>query len=279
MLPIPAEETLPSYLYHYTSIQGVDGIIKSKAVWASELHFLNDSREWKFALELVRGEVLRANGARPEKRWPILLTRIADSLEQFSDMRVCVFCLSENPNQLSQWRGYCPPDGGYALQFKADLLRDQLHAQGFQLHCCDYEFQSQRSKVREVVSAALQTVGWIPEEGHLEGIIQICLGELMKRLVPLAPFLKHPDFHEEAEWRAAKLVNTDDPAMGYHIRGPVAVPHALVHLDAVPGAFPIEDITVGPGPHQQLASRGLAPIVFREGVRSITISQTPLREI
>jgi hypothetical protein len=64
--------SLPSYLYHYTSIQGVEGIIKSKAVWATVMHFLNDSKEWLYALDLVRRNLNGRLGQRKgacEKTW------------------------------------------------------------------------------------------------------------------------------------------------------------------------------------------------------------------
>ena len=67
----------------------------------------------------------------------------------------------------------------------------------------------------------------------------------------IAPTLKHPDFQEESEWRAVKVsVYANDSGMGYHIKGAVAVPHYNLRLDASAGEFPIDEITVGPGPHQ-----------------------------
>jgi hypothetical protein len=114
---------IPTYLYHYTSIYGVDGILKNKLVWASVLHFLNDSHEWKYALEITRQQLYRRNNERPGNRWPLLLSQLANALERVENLHICVFSLSGMPNQLSQWRGYCPPDGGYALRFNSEQLK------------------------------------------------------------------------------------------------------------------------------------------------------------
>jgi hypothetical protein len=66
--------------------------------------------------------------------------------------------------------------------------------------------------------------------------------------------------------------------MGYHLKGAVAVPHYNLRLDASPGEFPIDEITVGPGPFQNLAYRGLGSIGNQARVR-IKVSQTPLRNL
>jgi hypothetical protein len=58
----------------------------------------------------------------------------------------------------------------------------------------------------------------------------------------------------------------------------MAVPHFNLRLDADGSRFPIDEITVGPGPHQDLAYRGLASIANQAGVR-IKVSQTPLRNL
>jgi len=94
----------------------------------------------------------------------------------------------------------------------------------------------------------------------------------------IAPTLKHPDFREESEWRAFKVVFPNNSEMGYHLKGAVAVPHYKLRLDAAPRDFPIDEITVGPGTHQDLAYRGLAAIVNKARVR-IKVSQTPLRSL
>jgi hypothetical protein len=116
-----------------------------------------------------------------------------------------------------------------------------------------------------------------PENGPLQDLVTGFLNRLMPPLVKIAPLLKHPDFKEEWEWRAIRLCGSDDPSMDYHIKGAVAVPHSKVRLDMIPGEFPIDEIIVGPGPHQALAQRGITPLAFKTGVRSVGSSHTPLR--
>ena len=44
---------IPTSLFHYTSAQGLDGIVQSQSLWAIDCRFLNDSQEMKDGLERV----------------------------------------------------------------------------------------------------------------------------------------------------------------------------------------------------------------------------------
>lgn len=278
----------PEYLYHYTSISGVEGILKSKGVWASELHFLNDSREWTHAIEMAERQVIRLlDGHGGDRQRYQLLTECVNLLD--AARSVCVFSMSQRPNQLSQWRAYCPSDGGYAIRFRTVHLLPQFSAQGFALRRCIYKEKEQEDQIRPVIGPMVEWLASLPKsEGALSTSQLLKIGEMIAklrssipdRIAAVAPMLKHSDFEEEAEWRAIKVetFGTVEPEMGYHLRGPVAIPHYTLRLDAVPGEFPITEITVGPGPHQDLARRGL-DVLLRDARVRISVSQTSLRSL
>ncbi len=48
------EEQPPSgVLYHYTTQSGILGILSNKEIWASKIYYLNDSKEYEHANDLV----------------------------------------------------------------------------------------------------------------------------------------------------------------------------------------------------------------------------------
>jgi hypothetical protein len=71
---------LPTSLFHYTSIQGVEGILKTKSVWASILHFMNDSQEWLYSLDLVKRELEKRATLRDETHWLAFIAEISQAL-------------------------------------------------------------------------------------------------------------------------------------------------------------------------------------------------------
>jgi hypothetical protein len=44
-------------LFHYSSLQGIHGIIKTGSLWASDVAFLNDSRGLQHGLEMCQQAV------------------------------------------------------------------------------------------------------------------------------------------------------------------------------------------------------------------------------
>jgi len=271
---------LPIQLYHYTSIHGVEGIITKKVVWASLLHFMNDSKEWLYALELVKRSLGRKVSFRTDKLWLAYVAALQESLNRIEGLNICAFSLTAMPNQLSQWRAYCPPEGGYNLSFDSSLLKQHLNRQGFQLRQCIYDLDVEERAINEVVTEILDTVGELKDESGIDKAQEIALTDFTRELAVLAPILKHPDFREEQEWRAFSLVYSNDSRMEYHVKGTVAVPHCVLDLQTDTVPFPISQVTVGPNAHQDLAHRGLYSLANHGNVRfNVSKSTTPLRNL
>src|SRR5215212_6132402 len=97
---------LPPILYHYTSQTGLKGMLNTKTIWASEIHYLNDSTEFALALSLARDELAKRLRAAisPVDRSRLELLR--DTIYTIEEDHTCVSCFSELDDDLSQWRGY-----------------------------------------------------------------------------------------------------------------------------------------------------------------------------
>lgn len=94
----------PPILYHYTDQHGLLGILKSKEIWASHTQYLNDAREFRHAVGLVKKEVegmlKDATGLRRD-----LLLEMQEAVKtSIETINVCVCSFSEERDILSQWR-------------------------------------------------------------------------------------------------------------------------------------------------------------------------------
>ena len=49
----------PPILYHYTTGDALFGIVETGMLWATNLHYLNDSTEFGYALGLLRHDYWR----------------------------------------------------------------------------------------------------------------------------------------------------------------------------------------------------------------------------
>jgi hypothetical protein len=268
----PTVSDAPKFLYHYTSIQGVEGILNTKSVWATQLHFMNDSTEWLYALDLVRENLEDTIALPVTTAWLEFVAEARESLKRIEGIEICVCSFSEVSNQLSQWRAY----GGYEVTFDVAELEVILRRYEFQLKPCIYDPEEQRRIIDGIVRPIIADRDSITDEQSLMGAANDLQFRLARELAVVAPVLKHPDFKEEKEWRAFGIVHPDDPHMSYHIRGAVIVPHCNLELKAGASPTPLREIKVGPHPHQSLAVQGLK-ILTRHSQIGVTASSTPFR--
>jgi len=109
----------PPELYHYSTQCGFLGIVKSDKIWASKIHYLNDSNEYQLALSLAR-DLLRSKLEQVEISDRIKIECLLDNIQQIEELNVCVVSLTEERDLLSQWRAYGGRAGGVCLGFSAE---------------------------------------------------------------------------------------------------------------------------------------------------------------
>jgi len=81
----------PSVLYHYTTQQGLLGIINNKEIWATHTQYLNDVREFHQATGLMRKELwLMLNESRVPANTAILTHMWRALGEAIATANVCV---------------------------------------------------------------------------------------------------------------------------------------------------------------------------------------------
>src|SRR5258706_7645255 len=96
--------TPPDTLYHYTTQEGLLGIIRSKQIWASHTQYLNDEREFRHAIEVVKEELIGMNQGAPSAQVRKRLKEMEQSIEGIESVNVCVCSFSAIGDLLSQWR-------------------------------------------------------------------------------------------------------------------------------------------------------------------------------
>src|SRR6266481_7110439 len=119
----------PGTLYHYTTQAGLLGIIKCRCLWTTNIFYLNDSREFNYALELARTglkERLSGPAARNEQKqfYESALTTLDDVapiIPQALSLHVGSF--SAKGDSLSQWRAYTQNGIGFSLGFDEAYLQ------------------------------------------------------------------------------------------------------------------------------------------------------------
>jgi len=245
-------------LWHYTSWESYLGILEQRALFASDLRYLNDTREYMHGLELLNAlqEKLVQSASQLEASFLFNLRSAVSS-----GPPVFVFSLSELGDDLDQWRAYCPPQGGVAIGFETGRLQMHAEPQGFRLLQCIYDRATQEARLLALLQEALDAFrvhlaqGLNPQRAGF-----LCGERFSQQFVELASSLKDPAFAGEREWR---LVRSDMSLVqehkikSRHRRGSL-VPYLPLRFTACRRddfyAWPIAWLIIGPTAHPALAS-------------------------
>lgn len=209
-------------LYHYTTQTGLLGIIGKKQIWATHTQYLNDSREFSHALQVVRDELeaYRSNhqaevdmeniaihgtplpfelGSHHGNVDRILLGMIqgVDTSARCESINVCVASFSENGDSLSQWRAYAQ-SGGFCIGVRGKRLAELAAPHNFNVVRCLYRHDQQQKLIQALIQEVLEEN--LNGDGQSEDRVPPG-GNLQAYLNRYAPILKHPSFEEEHEWR------------------------------------------------------------------------------
>ena len=254
----------PKLLFHYTSTEGLLGILESKTLWATDFRYLNDPDEFAFARRLIVREL--------RKRVPHVVDSYdrhvyAVALELFEKLHTTAYVVSfsEDGNLLSQWRAYAPRNG-FSVAFDSRSLQ---RIKDCKLVQCIYLSEETR-----VVSFDRFLESWISfRPSHFQEIREaraqgsknllkhgasLVARLMMNDLVGVALTVKHASYAEEREWR---LVLIDD-SVDRKIK--TATSEVLHFRNSVFGLAPYKTLRLSVS-----ASRG------HSGVREVVVGPTP----
>lgn len=277
----------PDFLYHYTSVEGLLGIVQKMQLWATHTSFLNDSQELELALAMVEGifnersKVFKDAPDSKEKEIIMSLPGVYNRLRMpaFYGSQIYVASLTSQEDQLSQWRGYCPLEGGYNIGVPFTHLRDMAVSQGYLLAPCIYDPPQQQAIINNIINVHMQK--------HINGEYSNAgqaYEEIAQAVAVFGPMLKHIKFVEEKEWRL--ISGTTDLSLPLFRAGKrTVIPYKLFKLSQTnqhdEWSFRPDQLrfTIGPTRDMQQSQKALELLCFsRSGSqRTITPSSIPFR--
>ena len=249
------QEQRPSdVVYHYTSAQGLIGIIESKSLWASSMQYSNDRTELRHAVSLIRG-LLELHLKMERGPWNDLYGALIDAVPLFSDFHINVCSFSEEGDLLSQWRGYCPKGIGFSLGFDPEIMERQAKKQDSRLMKCVYDDCLQRNICEKIIAEACSAANHeIDTSARKNAVVDGFIPPFLR----LAPTLKNISFSEEKEWRViGGPFAADDPQVLFRAGTFAVIPYRRFLLADEGEPLRIADIVVGPNPESMLAKNSV----------------------
>ena len=198
---------LPPRLYHYTDYEGLIGIIESQTLWATDIGNLNDTTEIAYSREML-GRLSEKLSAESEPSYALNLVCMAASAMSISPTtpEMFVASLSDDEDNLSQWRGYASQGHGFAISFDRANLEEIALTQGFTMVPILYDREEQEEHILQALAEAVHILrDWGDDPSNAPSPDQQVLSLGLGLTIALM-FVKNSYFRDEREWRFIRLV-------------------------------------------------------------------------
>lgn len=292
-------------LYHYTTAEGLKGIIENNELWATSAYFLNDPTEITYGYNRLR-EVLdkwlanaRVAGERDSLRF-ILVTALRetfgkDLLEKKLPIYLACFC--EEDNLLSQWRAY-GQSGGYSVGFRVPTVKTVSLGQGFrpepntytstwakveynkieQVRRCDAALGRILDALDPGTGEAIRKISEHPFYGYaalLTATQEVLLEEIVR--------FKNEAFNVEKEWRiivrrreflkqAIDDGGKEPMKVYFRTSNGMVVPYVkLIPTDKPPKTLPIQRIRTGPTLDKETAKMAITLMLEKRAYAPVPV--------
>lgn len=300
---VPAGESEPDILYHYTSAAGLIGILEKGKIWATSIRHLSDASEFIYTLSLAdRSSQNFLNPNFSFDRYLIDSLSVVHTSDLMPPALCYVASFSEHGNLLSQWRTYCPSGAGFSLGFSREELAAAAEAkksqdQPWRLLRCSYDLEGQAKVLSGFLKEARAALEILPDNkknaylAHMRnspellepgpGWVQAVTEKYVRSVETVAPSFKDSAFEEEAEWRVVSpltpIWNYQDEK--YRAGRYCPIPYAEFNLPAADRQLRLEKIMIGPTENPDLAHMTVERICRRYGVSVALVdrSEIPFR--
>lgn len=228
-------------LYHYTSTDGLKGILSNKSFWMTDVRYMNDAKELSYAEDIIANEIDKEIKYSESQRTKHLLNYIKERFNPFGEeFRVYATCFCEADNKAGLWQRY----GKYALALntKNEIRVERKFSEPFDrwnkatFRKVVYDRQEQikivSNIIRDTIDAFKYNIDYdeVDEDKLLENTANLFSNLVSECLVSF----KSPVFEEEEEWRMIYLGYRDDTHINKEIKtrssGNYLIPYISMEL-------------------------------------------------
>lgn len=232
-------------LCHYTTQNGLIGILRNKVIYATDATYLSDSQEMAYSISLAK-RYFKNKSPGTGTRDILNMLNVLDQTETLvGKLPIYVASFSEEPDLLSQWRGYCPKGSGFSLCVSPSRMMTLAVRYKWTVFKCIYDEAEQIEVLKKMEQYALDSfakLSTVPKE-FVFGITLLSFGIAFK----------HPKFKEESEWR---VIQRAGGTASIRPGASTLVPYVDFPLTTdVKDSVELAALVVGPTPHQILAKK------------------------
>lgn len=272
-----SEENIPKIIYHYTTQDGLIGILKESALWATKIHYMNDASELIEPFSIAKtfltelNQQLDPKSDKDQELQKEIALSILDEIDSWQRVNICLVSFCTDGDLLSQWRGYGVSGSAYAIGFDLEKLVQSIRPHSFELHRCQYyDPAAYRDQINQFVSAFIKQALSKHEKPT----------DFIGGFIKMAAVMKFKCFEEEEEWRIISWepISYTDERFNFKPGKSILIPYYSLPFDL----SSIVEIIIGPCQNPDLARNATYGIAHRYNLNkvifgNIKISTIPYR--
>lgn len=290
-------------LYHYTTAEGVRGIVENREFMATKSDFLNDKLEFQYAVEVMERltEKYIVHASLRER----FFSRLKQEIERMGIITpVCdvegdchmeglsfyVVAFSKLQNNALLWAEFTDFKG-YCLEFDYTKLVEGFQHRVFLHGTVIYDEEEQMNGLLESLLSCIRNLqdggmndleGFFEEDAVISDASLQKLAEEMAVVVSVyAMFFKKGFFEGEEEYRFVfpPLINELGMAKPkFRLLDQLFLPYIMVEFDRKQESIPMESVMVGAKNNSDIAVRGMKYFLRSQGLDiPVLLSDIPLR--
>ncbi|MFY2248477.1 DUF2971 domain-containing protein [Priestia megaterium] len=262
-------------LYHYTSIYGLEGILKNSEFWVSHSAFLNDKTELEYTYKLCE-EILDEMVGEDEHLHELATDIFQDGIEKSRDTELYILSMTTNGDSNLLWSNYSHNDG-YSLALKYPEIMQTFAKERGVTEVVPvpadviYDREKQKQLLEAPIRALLQFMHFhVSEETWTEGIEER-FRELFTGINMYSAFFKDECFKQEEEVRIVFMSRNGIGKLkqdGFRISNGAFIPYLKASFLSKKEV--IQSITIGPKNHMDIAKEGLIKLLEHYGYDHIS---------
>jgi len=237
-----------NYLCHYTSQKGLLGILKQNKLWMTDILYLNDSSEYFGTVKMVKAELINYEDTTGKKKslGPMLIEINMEQRLSANSSHPYIFSLSENKDDINQFRGYSPSIAGFCIEFdKTKLIAMVREKEGYKIQACIY---NRTEIIKSIFSNKADQMSTIMN--FVENSAEF-------------PFFKDEAFKTEKEYRI--VYSGKSAEIKYREGKSMIIPYIEFPPEDADVRLPITRIVVAPTPHPALSKLSVLSLLKSKG--------------
>jgi len=210
---------IPERIYHYTTGDGLRGILESGQFRMTNVFNLNDPSELRHGYRIAADVLDKKVEGRHQNQ--LHFAKVFRDFERTgieASSQIFVTCFSNAPDDLSQWRAYADDGRGYILGFDAKCLEkafcaaDPAHAASFPINYNESDLVKLDSAVMEKICDFLDFPHELPHPPEATiAYVRALHARLTIYPVLFSLYFKHSSYENEREYRFMRLHGATKP--------------------------------------------------------------------